>query len=125
MRWLLGSGLLHGEALTVTGKAVSENLGDLSPPAPDGEVIRRMDQPIHPHGGLAILRGSLAPEGAVVKIVGMEGKTFRGTARVFDSEEDAFEAVTSGRIKGGDVIVVRYEGPEGGPGMREMRAGTA
>ncbi len=125
MQELLQAGLLHGDALTVTGKTVAENLAELSPPAPDADVVRPIGQPIHPHGGLAILRGSLAPEGAVVKIVGMEGKTFRGTARVFDSEEEAFEAVTSGWIKGGDVIVVRYEGPKGGPGMREMLAVTA
>jgi dihydroxy-acid dehydratase len=125
MQELLRAGLLHGEALTVTGKTLAENLGKLAPPAPDGDVVRPIDQPIHPHGGLAILRGSLAPDGAVVKIAGMEGKTFHGTARVFDSEEDAFEAVTSGRIRAGDVIVVRHEGPKGGPGMREMLAVTA
>jgi dihydroxy-acid dehydratase len=125
MQELLRGGLLHGDALTVTGKTVAENLANMAPPAPDGDVVRPLDQPIHPHGGLAILRGSLAPDGAVVKIAGMEGTTFRGTARVFDCEEDAFEAVTSGQIKPGDVIVVRYEGPKGGPGMREMLAVTA
>jgi dihydroxy-acid dehydratase len=88
-------------------------------------VVRPIDKPIHPHGGLAILRGSLAPEGAAVKIVGMDGKTFKGTARVFDSQEDAYEAVTNNRIKAGDVIVLRYEGPKGGPGMQEMLAVTA
>ncbi|MGQ0670292.1 MAG: dihydroxy-acid dehydratase [Actinomycetota bacterium] len=125
MRELLRAGLLHGDAMTVTGKTIAENLLDLAPPVPDGDVVRPIDQPIHPHGGLAILRGSLAPEGAVVKIVGMEGKSFRGSARVFDSQEDAYEAVTTGRIKPGDVIVLRYEGPKGGPGMQEMLAVTA
>jgi dihydroxy-acid dehydratase len=125
MKELLGAGLLHGDALTVTGKTVARNLEELAPPPPDGDIVRPIDRPIHPHGGLAILRGSLAPEGAVVKIAGMEGTSFRGPARVFDSEEEAFDAVTSGRIKPGDVIVVRYEGPRGGPGMREMLAVTA
>jgi dihydroxy-acid dehydratase len=125
MQELLRAGLLHGDALTVTGRTLAENLTDPVPPAPDGDVVRPLDRPIHPHGGLAILRGSLAPEGAVVKIAGMEGTSFRGPARVFDCEEDAFDAVTSGRIVPGDVIVVRYEGPRGGPGMREMLAVTA
>lgn len=125
MQELLGAGLLHGDALTVTGKTLAENLRELAPAGPDGDVVRPVDRPIHPHGGLAILRGSLAPEGAVVKIAGMEGNSFRGPARVFDSEEDAFDSVTSGRVRPGDVIVVRYEGPRGGPGMREMLAVTA
>jgi dihydroxy-acid dehydratase len=125
MQELLRAGLLHGDALTVTGKTLAENLADAPPPAPDGDVVRPLDQPIHPHGGLAILKGSLAPEGAVVKVVGMEGHTFRGPARVFDSQEDARDAVMDGRIKAGDVIVLRYEGPKGGPGMQEMLAITA
>jgi dihydroxy-acid dehydratase len=125
MRALLDAGLLHGDALTVTGKTLAENLADLDPPAPDGDVVRAFDRPIHPHGGTVILRGSLAPEGAVMKWVGAEATTFRGRARPFDSEEAAFEAVTHGRIEKGDVIVVRYEGPRGGPGMREMLALTA
>jgi dihydroxy-acid dehydratase len=125
MQELLNAGLLHGDALTVTGNTIAENLSELAPPAPDGDVVRPIDKPIHPHGGLAILRGSLAPEGAAVKIVGMDGKTFRGTARVFDSQEDAYEAVTNNRINSGDVIVLRYEGPKGGPGMQEMLAVTA
>jgi dihydroxy-acid dehydratase len=125
MQELFRAGLLHGDVLTVTGRTLAQNLTDMAPPPPDGDVVRPLDQPIHPHGGLAILRGSLAPEGAVVKIAGMEGTRFRGQARVFDCEEDAFEALTSGRIKAGDVIVVRYEGPRGGPGMREMLAVTA
>ena len=124
MRELLGAGLLHGDALTVSGATVAENLEALEPPDPDGDVVRRIGEPIHPHGGLAVLRGSLAPDGAVVKMVGMEGRTFRGSARVFESEEDAFDAVTHGRIRAGDVVVIRYEGPKGGPGMREMLAVT-
>jgi dihydroxy-acid dehydratase len=125
MRELLEAGLLHGEALTVTGRTVAENLADLAPPAPDGAVVRRLSEPLHPYGGLAILKGSLAPEGAVAKVVGMEGTTFRGRARVFDSEEEAFDALTAGRVGPGEVVVVRYEGPRGGPGMREMLAVTA
>ncbi|MCA1726944.1 MAG: dihydroxy-acid dehydratase [Actinobacteria bacterium] len=125
MRELLEAGLIHGDAMTVTGKTIAENLAELDPPRPDGDVIRELAEPIHPHGGMAILKGSLAPEGSVGKIVGMEGKTFRGTAKVFDREEDAFDAVTHGRIVAGDVIVIRYEGPRGGPGMREMLAVTA
>jgi dihydroxy-acid dehydratase len=123
MRALLEDGLLHGSAKTVSGRTVAENLEGA--PAPDGTVVRHREHPIHPWGGTAILRGSLAPEGAVVKAVGMEGSVFRGPARPFDSEEDAFRAVTEGGIHPGDVIVVRYEGPRGGPGMREMLAVTA
>jgi len=124
MRELLQAGLLHGDALTVSGATVGENLEALDPPDPDGDVVRPLAAPIHPHGGLAVLRGSLAPDGAVVKMVGMEGRTFRGSARVFESEEDAFDAVAHGRIRAGDVVVIRYEGPKGGPGMREMLAVT-
>ena len=125
MRELLDAGLLHGDALTVSGRTVAENLAALSPAGPDGDVVRPMAEPIHPYGGMAILRGSLAPEGAVAKVVGMEGLSFRGRARVFDSEQDAFEAVTGGRIERGDVIVIRNEGPKGAPGMPEMLAVTA
>jgi dihydroxy-acid dehydratase len=110
--------------MTVTGRTVAENLAALDPPKPDGDVVWPLGEPIHTHGGLAVLAGSLAPDGAVVKVVGMEGRTFRGTARVFDSEQDAFDAVTHGRIVAGDVVVIRYEGPKGGPGMREMLAVT-
>ncbi len=123
MRELLDAGLLHGETMTASGKTVAENLEGA--PAVDGTVVRAVTEPIHPWGGTAVLRGSLAPEGAVAKVVGMEGGEFRGRARPFDSEEDAFRAVTEGRIQPGDVIVVRYEGPRGGPGMREMLAVTA
>jgi dihydroxy-acid dehydratase len=125
MKELMEAGLLHGDAMTVSGKTVAENLSDLSPAAVDGDVVRPRAEPIHPFGGIAILRGSLAPDGSVAKIVGMEGKTFTGVARVFDSEEEAFEAVTGGSIVAGDVVVIRYEGPRGGPGMREMLAVTA
>jgi dihydroxy-acid dehydratase len=125
MRELLDAGLLQGDAMTVTGRRVQENLDDLDPPKPDGDVVRPLDAPIHPEGGMGVLTGTLAPEGSVAKVVGMAGHTFRGRARVFDSEEDAFEAVTGGRIGAGDVIVLRYEGPRGGPGMREMLAVTA
>jgi dihydroxy-acid dehydratase len=124
MSELLNAGLLHGDALTVSGSTVAENLAALSPPAPDGDVVRPFDRPIHAEGGLAIFRGSLAPDGAVGKVAGMEGRAFRGRARVFDDEADAFQAVTGGRIRAGDVIVIRYEGPRGGPGMREMLAVT-
>src|SRR5438874_11867471 len=110
--------------MTVSGATVAENLAAATPPGPDGDVIRPRTQPIHPHGGTAVFRGSLAPEGAVGKIVGMEGRAFRGRARVFDAEEGAFDAVTHGRIGAGDVIVIRHEGPRGGPGMREMLAVT-
>jgi dihydroxy-acid dehydratase len=125
MRELLEGGHLHGDCLTVTGKTIAENLAELAPPAPDGEVVRRASEPIHPTGGTAILRGNLAPDGAVVKIAGAEGLVFEGAARPFDSEQDAFAAVTSGAIVPGDVIVIRYEGPKGSPGMPEMLAVTA
>jgi len=124
MRELLDAGLLHGDALTVTGKTVAENLEGVKPPS-DRNVVKPLDAPIHPSGGLAIVRGSLAPDGAVAKIAGMEGTVFSGPARVFDHEEDAFDAVTHGQINRGDVIVIRNEGPRGGPGMREMLAVTA
>jgi dihydroxy-acid dehydratase len=125
MKELLDAGLLHGDCLTVTGKTLAENLAELAPPPPDGTIVRPAGSPIHPTGGTAILRGNLAPDGAVVKIAGAEGLVFEGVARPFDSEQDAFDAVTSGRIVPGDVIVVRYEGPKGSPGMPEMLAVTA
>jgi dihydroxy-acid dehydratase len=125
MKELLDAGLLHGDCLTVTGKTQAENLADVAPPAPDGEIVRSAGEPIHPTGGTAILHGNLAPDGAVVKIAGAEGLVFEGTARSFDSEQDAFAAVTSGGIVAGDVIVIRYEGPKGSPGMPEMLAVTA
>ena len=124
MRALLDAGLLHGDVLTVTGKTMAENLADLAPPDLDGEVLRPLDRPIHKSGGLTILTGSLAPEGAVVKSAGFDDDVFTGTARVFDRERAALDALTAGEIKPGDVVVIRYEGPKGGPGMREMLAIT-
>ncbi len=125
MRELLEAGHLHGDCLTVTGKTLAEDLAAADIPAPDGEVIRPIAAPIHPWGGLAILRGNLAPDGAVVKAAGAEGLVFRGRARAFDSEQAAFDALTTGAIVAGDVIVIRYEGPKGSPGMPEMLAVTA
>ncbi|HEX2738129.1 MAG TPA: dihydroxy-acid dehydratase, partial [Acidimicrobiia bacterium] len=124
MRHLLEAGLLHGDVLTVTGKTMAENLDDLAPPAPDGEVIHPLSAPIHAQGGLAILTGSLAPNGSVVKVAGLDQTRFDGTARVFDGEDLAMEAILAEKILPGDVIVIRYEGPKGGPGMREMLAVT-
>jgi len=125
MKALLDAGLLHGDALTVTGKTVAENLADINPPALDGTVLRTLDNPIHATGGLTILKGSLAPEGAVVKTAGFDLEVFTGPARVFERERGAMDALTAGVIKHGDVVVIRYEGPKGGPGMREMLAITA
>ena len=125
MKALLDAGLLHGDALTVTGKTVAENLAELTIPPLDGTVLRTLDNPIHATGGLTILRGSLAPEGAVVKTAGFDAKVFEGPARVFERERAAMDALTEGRIGAGDIVVIRYEGPKGGPGMREMLAITA
>lgn len=122
---LLQAGLIHGDALTVTGATLAENLAVGSVPAADGTIIRSIAEPLRIDGGVAILYGSLAPQGAVVKLAGIDSTRFVGTARVFDSEPDAMDYVTSGRLQGGDVIVVRYEGPKGGPGMPEMLAVTA
>ncbi len=124
MRALLDAGLLHGDCLTVTGRAVAENLADVNPPDPDGHILRALDNPLHTSGGLSILHGSLAPEGAVVKTAGFDAEVFEGTARVFDQEQPAMDAVLNGELKKGDVVVIRYEGPKGGPGMREMLAIT-
>ena len=125
MRALLDAGLLHGDALTVTGKTLAENLAELDPEPVDGEVVRTLDNPIHATGGLSVLHGTLAPEGAVVKTAGFDLKVFEGPARVFEREREAMDALTEGRIGRGDVVVIRYEGPKGGPGMREMLAITA
>ena len=125
MKAMLDEGLLHGDALTVTGKTLAENLADLDPDPIDGEVIHTFDNPIHATGGLTILHGSLAPEGAVVKTAGFDATVFEGPARVFERERAAMDAVANGEIKAGEVIVIRYEGPKGGPGMREMLAITA
>jgi dihydroxy-acid dehydratase len=124
MRVLLDEGLLHGDVLTVTGRTMAQNLEQLAPPKPDGEVIRPFDRPIHRTGGLTILHGSLAPEGAVVKTAGFDADVFAGTARVFDREQQAMDAVAAGTLGKNDVVVIRYEGPKGGPGMREMLAIT-
>jgi dihydroxy-acid dehydratase len=125
MKALLDAGLLHGDVLTVTGKTLAENLAELDIPGLDGNVLRTLDNPIHPTGGLTVLKGSLAPEGAVVKTAGFDAAVFEGPAKVFERERAAMDALTEGRIEHGDVVVIRYEGPKGGPGMREMLAITA
>ena len=125
MKALLDAGLIHGDELTVTGKTVAENLVAINPPDPDGKIIHAVNNPIHKTGGLVILKGSLAPEGAVIKAASIESPIFEGTAKVFDDEKFAMDAVTHGKIVKGDVVVIRYEGPKGGPGMREMLAVTA
>ncbi|GAA3627395.1 dihydroxy-acid dehydratase [Microbacterium awajiense] len=125
MKAMLDEGLLHGDALTVTGKTLAENLADLDPDPVDGDVIHRFDDPIHATGGLTILHGSLAPDGAVVKTAGFDAAVFEGPARVFERERAAMDALEAGEISAGDVVVIRYEGPKGGPGMREMLAITA
>ncbi|MFC7723501.1 dihydroxy-acid dehydratase [Nocardioides sp. GCM10028917] len=124
LRALLDAGHLHGDVLTCTGKTMAENLADLDPKPLDGEILRQLDRPIHATGGLTILKGTLAPEGAVVKSAGFDDSTFTGTARVFDGERKALDALADGAITAGDVVVIRYEGPKGGPGMREMLAIT-
>ena len=125
MRALLDAGLLHGDCLTVTGKTMAENLAALAPPDPDGKIIHALSEPIHRTGGITILRGSLAPGGAVVKTAGFEGTVFEGIARVFDGEQGAMDAVENGTVRAGDAVIIRYEGPKGGPGMREMLAVTS
>ncbi len=124
MRALLDAGLLHGDCLTVTGKTMAENLAALAPPDPDGKIIHALSEPIHRTGGITVLRGSLAPDGAVVKTAGFEGSVFEGIARVFDGEQAAMDAVENGTVQAGDAVIIRYEGPKGGPGMREMLAVT-
>jgi dihydroxy-acid dehydratase len=120
MKILLDEGLLHGDCMTVTGKTVAENLKDIAPPAADGKVIYSANKPFGKNGGITILEGSLAPEGAVVKSAGVEVEIFQGAARVFNREESAMQALSDGTIQKGDVVVIAYEGPKGGPGMREM-----
>jgi dihydroxy-acid dehydratase len=124
MRELLDAGLLHGDCLTVTGRTMAENLASLDPPAPDGAVVHPVSAPIHADGGIAVLRGTMAPNGGVVKVAGIDTVRFDGTARVFDGEQGALEAILAGKIEPGTVVVIRYEGPKGGPGMREMLAVT-
>ena len=120
MRGLLDAGLLHGDCLTVTGKTVAENLAEIDPPDPDGTILKASKEAIAPTGGITILSGSLAPEGAVVKNAGVPVDVFEGTARVFEREQAAMDALEDGTIQAGDVVIIRYEGPKGGPGMREM-----
>jgi dihydroxy-acid dehydratase len=126
LKHLLDAGLLHGDVMTCTGKTMAENLAAMNPPAPDGDVVHPLSDPIHAEGGINILTGSLAPNGSVVKVAGLtkDQMTFEGVARVFDGEDGAMAAVLAGDIKPGTVIVIRYEGPKGGPGMREMLAIT-
>ncbi|CAB4570458.1 unannotated protein [freshwater metagenome] len=120
LKALLDAGLLHGDCLTVTGKTMAENLAHIAPPDPDGEILRAAKNPMSKGGGITILGGSLAPDGAVVKNAGIDVEKFEGPARVFDREQSAMEALENGTIQAGDVVVIRYEGPKGGPGMREM-----
>jgi dihydroxy-acid dehydratase len=124
LKELLDAGLLHGDCITVTGRTMAENLLALDPPKPDGDVVHPLDAPIHTQGGLAVLRGTLAPNGAVVKVAGIDQLRFEGSARVFDGEDGAMAEILAGRIQPGDIVVIRYEGPKGGPGMREMLAVT-
>ncbi len=125
MRALLDAGLLNGDCLTVTGRTVAENLADIEPPDPDGDILRAAAAPLDTSGGITILSGSLAPEGAVVKSAGVPVTTFTGKARVFEREQAAMAALEDGTIQSGDVVIIRYEGPKGGPGMREMLMVTA
>jgi dihydroxy-acid dehydratase len=124
MKELLDAGLLHGDCLTVTGRTQAENLLELDPPGPDGAVVHRLSDPIHTVGGIAVLTGSLAPKGSVVKVAGIDVARFEGNARVFDGEQAAMDEILAGGIRPADVVVIRYEGPKGGPGMREMLAVT-
>jgi dihydroxy-acid dehydratase len=126
MKHLLDGGLLHGDCLTVTGRTVAENLAAIDPPGPDGVVVHPLDAPIHTEGGIVVLRGTLAPKGSVVKVAGLshDQLAFEGPARVFDDEEECLQAILAGEIQPGTVLVIRYEGPKGGPGMREMLAVT-
>ena len=126
MKLLLNAGLLHGDCITITGKTIAETLVDV-PDAPraDQDVIMPLDRALYPQGHLAILKGNLSPEGCVAKITGLKNPVITGPARVFDSEDDAMEAIMARRIQHGDVVVIRYEGPKGGPGMREMLAPTS
>ena len=124
LKQLLDAGLLHGDVMTVTGKTMAENLAEMNIPAPDGDIIHELSNPIHDVGGIAVLTGSLAPKGSVVKVAGIDTLYFDGTARVFDGEAAAMEAILAGSIQPNTVVVIRYEGPKGGPGMREMLAVT-
>jgi dihydroxy-acid dehydratase len=125
MKYLLGRGYLHGDCMTVTGKTLEENLADAAPLASGQQIIQPIDAPILPRGHIRILRGNLAPDGAVAKITGKEGERFSGTAKVYDSEEAMLAGLEKGDITKGHVIVIRYEGPKGGPGMPEMLTPTS
>ena len=125
LRALLDAGLLHGDCLTVTGKTMAENLADIQPPDPDGTILKASREALAPTGGITILSGSLCPEGAVVKNAGIPVEVFEGSARVFEREQAAMDALEDGTIQAGDVVIIRYEGPKGGPGMREMLMVTA
>jgi dihydroxy-acid dehydratase len=126
MRMLLDHGLLHGDAITITGQTVAESLAEVPPePRADQDVIRPWGKPVYPHGHLAVLRGNLATEGAVAKITGIKNPRITGPARVFEREEACLDAILAGKIRKGDVLVIRYEGPKGGPGMREMLSPTS
>jgi dihydroxy-acid dehydratase len=126
MKMLLNHGLLHGDCMTITGKTIAENLAAVPDEPPTGQdIIRPWNAPLYAHGHLAILRGNLAEEGCVAKITGLKQNSITGPARVFDSEEETLDAILAGKIVAGDVIVIRYEGPKGGPGMREMLAPTS
>lgn len=120
LKALLDAGLIHGDCLTVTGKTMAENLKDIAPPDPDGQILKAVSAPLATSGGITILGGSLVPEGAVTKVAGVGVDVFEGPARVFDREQGAMDALEDGTINAGDVVVIRYEGPKGGPGMREM-----
>ena len=120
---MLDGGHLHGDALTLSGRTLAEDLADV--PQPDGQVVRQVSQAISPTGGVVVLKGNLAPEGALIKVAGLKSLVFEGPARVFENEEECFEAVTKQAYAAGDVLVIRNEGPKGGPGMREMLGVTA
>jgi dihydroxy-acid dehydratase len=125
MKMLLQAGLLHGDCLTVTGKTLAENLKRVKPYPKSQDIIHSLKNPIKPESHLVVMYGNLAPEGSVAKITGKEGLQFSGTARVFDSEEKSLQAILDGVVVAGDVVVIRYEGPKGGPGMREMLSPTS
>ena len=120
LKALLDAGLIHGDCMTVTGKTMAENLKEIAPPDPDGQILKAVSSPLATSGGITILGGSLVPEGAVTKVAGVGVDVFEGPARVFDREQGAMDALEDGTINAGDVVVIRYEGPKGGPGMREM-----
>jgi dihydroxy-acid dehydratase len=125
MKYLLENGLINGECITVTGKSISDNLKDLPPLSPGQDIIKPLESPIKATGHIQILYGNVAPDGSVAKITGKEGLHFCGTAKVYDSEEDMLEALEKKKIGKGDIVVIRYEGPKGGPGMPEMLTPTS